>query len=137
MVNYLKVINVILLITFLGLFSACVGGHCYDKRTKLNPYMQEMKTQTLLPKRATTAVTHVLAYKYNGSKQCAQGQLVSLAEMQTELKEIEVYNAQVKNDGLMHIMVCGGETGDANVYEIDKKDLSKAEGRGFKVWRFK
>lgn len=75
-------------------------------------------------------------YKYDGSKQCNMGKPLTPKQMRGQLSGIEVFKTLSKNDGLLHITVCGSPTGQANLYWIDKKDLKGAEERGFSVWNF-
>src|SRR5262249_14224819 len=79
---------------------------------------------------------HVFVYKYDGSLQCGMGKAVSLETMGRELQGIPVVSSAKKNDGLMHIQVCGSITGKANVFEIPAKFLKGAEAKGFKRWTF-
>lgn len=127
----------------LGLFvlliycAGCTTGHCVKTNTQLSEHLQLSKKDLTTPKKERAPEsTHVLIYKFDGSKQCKQGKVISLKNMERELKGIDVFSSKKKNDGLMHLSVCGGETGNANVYEIAKKDLAKAKKRGFKIWRF-
>lgn len=83
-----------------------------------------------------TANDSVKVYKYDGTLQCGQGKQISLADMQKELQGITVYSSQNKADGLMRTQVCGSSTGKANVYEIDRSNLTEAKKRGFKEWTF-
>lgn len=78
----------------------------------------------------------VKVYKYDGSLQCNQGKVISLEAMTKDLRDITVYSSVKKPDGLMHIQVCGSNTGMANVFEIAESDLAKAESFGFKKWTF-
>ncbi|HEY8271960.1 MAG TPA: hypothetical protein VIG33_13805 [Pseudobdellovibrionaceae bacterium] len=78
----------------------------------------------------------VKVYKPDGSLQCGQGKAIPIAEMQKELKDIKVYSSMNKNDGMMRIQLCGSPTGNANVYEIDRKQLQAAIKLGFKEWTF-
>lgn len=78
----------------------------------------------------------VKVYKADGSLQCGQGKALPTAEMQKQLKDIKVYSSANKNDGMMRIQVCGSPTGNANIYEIDRKDLEAAIKLGFKEWTF-
>ena len=57
--------------------------------------------------------------------------------MKNELKDIHIFSAVKKTDGLIHLQVCGSRTGKANVYEIKSVDLEAAKKRGFQVWNFK
>ncbi len=83
---------------------------------------------------SSSTAERVKVYKADGSLQCGQGKQIPLAEMQKQLKDIKVYSAVNKNDGMMRIQVCGSPTGNSNVYEIDRKDLEAALKAGFKEW---
>ena len=77
--------------------------------------------------------TTIFVSKSDESKQCdAVG--ISLSVMQTQLIDITVYSAVKKSDGLMHIALCGAETGNYNVYEIAAVDVEKATKIGFSEW---
>ena len=82
----------------------------------------------------STAVEKIKVFKYDGSLQCGMNKAISVSEMQKELKSIRIYSSENKADGLMHIQMCGSATGTANVYQIDRKDLSEAKKIGFKEW---
>lgn len=121
---------------FVGFITGCAAGNCRQNRDAAqqknpNPILEEEKM-----KKVSTAMDRIKVYKYDGSKQCGMGQAISVEEMQKELRGIQVYSAENKPDGLMHIQMCGANTGIANVYEIDKKDLAEAKKRGFKEWTF-
>ncbi len=121
----------------------CASGHCRKPQVP----------QTGLPSAAagslgnepqkeptppgTTTDKRVLVYKYDGSLQCKMGKPVSLNEMKNELRGIPIYSMEKKQDGQMHIQVCGSITGQANVFEISGADLKEAEKRGFRTWSFK
>lgn len=79
--------------------------------------------------------TMVAVYKSDGSRQCESGG-VSPETMQTELSDIQVYAARkdVLRDR-MFAAVCGGMTGNVNVYTIAADDLPKAEQLGFMPFR--
>lgn len=78
--------------------------------------------------------TTVFVAKSDQSKQCDTASGVSLSEMEKELTGISVYSSEKKVDGLMHITLCGAETGMFNVYEIAETDVEKAKGLGFIEW---
>ena len=90
----------------------------------------------LAPNTLAPVKSRVLVYKYDGSLQCGAGKVISLAEMQKDLGGIKVFSRKRKQDGLMHIQVCGAATGSANVYEILSSDLKKAKAKGFQLWKF-
>lgn len=85
---------------------------------------------------ATAASKNILVYKYDGTKQCNEGQEISLDAMSRQLRDIKIISMSKKHDGMMRIQVCGAPTGHANVYEISDKDLPKAKSYGFQVWKF-
>lgn len=74
----------------------------------------------------------VKVYKSDGSLQC-EGGGIPLEAMEEELTEvgINVFCAQKANDGMARITVCGADTGNINVYTIDRADLPAAEALGF------
>ena len=104
---------------------ACSHANCGAQRT-------EKKSGVAMDKSSSS--DRVKVFKADGSLQCGQGKKIALADMQNDLKDIKVYSAENKNDGLMHIQLCGTPTGNANVYEIDRKDLDAALKLGFKEW---
>ena len=106
------------------------SGTAVSTKANLDPHMESPMTKS------DSVADRVKVYKYDGSLQCAMGKAIPLEEMQKELKDIKVYSAKNKHDGLMHIMVCGSPTGKANVYEIDRVHLQNALKKGFKEWTF-
>lgn len=78
--------------------------------------------------------TTIFVSKADDSKQCEAASGVSLSAMQTQLTGITVYSATKKSDGLMHITLCGAETGNYNVYEIAATDVETAKKLGFSEW---
>ncbi len=78
--------------------------------------------------------TTIFVSKSDESKQCDAVSGISLSAMQTQLTDITVYSAVKKSDGLMHIALCGAETGNYNVYEIAAVDVEKATKIGFSEW---
>ena len=85
---------------------------------------------------ASSAKERIRIFKYNGNLQCAQGHAVSVDSMKSELGDIQVFTSESKSDGLFHTQVCGSPTGEANVFEINKRDLAKAKKLGFSEWTF-
>ncbi|MFN7455414.1 MAG: hypothetical protein ACK5RO_12230 [Pseudobdellovibrionaceae bacterium] len=120
----------------LGLM-ACASGNCRS---------QQIKNQTPTPSSSVVEATatpvvvaqgdRVRVFKYDGSKQCSLGEVIPLEKMKAELKEIQVFKAESKSDGLMHLTVCGGSTGRAHVFEINKTQLEAAKKLGFREWTF-
>ncbi len=72
-------------------------------------------------------------FKPDNSIQC-ENNGVSLADMRKELTSagIDVICAQKGNTGLAYPAVCGGGTGNINVYLIHTNNLPDAEKLGFK-----
>lgn len=75
-------------------------------------------------------------FKSDNSIQC-ENSGISLADMRKELTSagIDVICAQKGNTGLAYPAVCGGGTGNINVYLIHTNNLSDAEKLGFKPVR--
>lgn len=111
---------------------ACSHGNCKSQKTgvAVNTKASEV------PVAVSSSTDRVKVYKPDGSLQCGQGKQIPLAEMQKQLKGIQVFSSANKNDGMMRIQVCGSPTGNHNVYEIDRKDLDVAIKAGFKEWTF-
>lgn len=123
-----RTINILAVLTMMMVvMTACAPGHCKRR----NPSTQDMKGAM-----GEKGKNTIFVYKYDGSLQCGQGKAIAPKEMAKELSGIKIYSMENKNDGLMHIQVCGSITGQANVYEISADDLEKAQKRGFKVWNF-
>lgn len=78
--------------------------------------------------------TRVLIAKKDGSRQC-ESKGLSPEEMEKQLKGIKVHSRRKESDGMMHIQMCGAQTGRYNVYEIDAADLKKALSMGFQEWK--
>ena len=77
----------------------------------------------------------IMVYKHDGTLQCGEGKEVTLKEMAKQLTDAGVIIiAQKKStDGFMHPAVCGGITGQINLYEIPAQSVATAQGLGFKV----
>ena len=119
-----------------AVLAGCSHGHCRTKAEAPKPPQPVAASGegAITPKPINS--DRVLVYKYDGSLQCGMGKAVSLDKMAQELGGIPIHSSQKKQDGLMHIQVCGSITGMANVYEIPVANLKQAEGKGFKKWSF-
>lgn len=84
----------------------------------------------------TNTTKNILVYKYDGTKQCGEGQEITLDAMSRQLRDIKIVSMSKKHDGMMRIQVCGSPTGHANVYEISENDSGKAKSYGFQPWKF-
>lgn len=135
-----------MMLRFLLLFglvvsAGCATGNCRapaqeEAKTKMSQKSGEVLPATRPPTDTTAPDARISVFKYNGARQCGVGKATAIDEMAKELTGIKILSSSVKNDGLMHIQVCGGPTGQANVYEIYQVDLDKAKKRGFQVWNF-
>jgi hypothetical protein len=121
------------------LLSACANGPCRQLR---HPELAgpgqgaapATPTEAKKPDAAPTApASTVLIYKEDGSLQCKAAKGLSLEEMEKQLAPIKVYSRDKRDDGLMHIQVCGSPTGMINVYEIPGSAQKDAEKKGFKI----
>ena len=116
------------------LLVGCSQGHC--RRQADMP----AAAQPLAPSPETSAKPsdqdHVFVYKYDGSLQCGMGKPITVEKMAKTLTGIQIFSSEKKPDGLMHIQVCGSNTGLANVFEVPAGSLKKAEAKGFKKWSF-
>lgn len=130
-----------LLLGFIVVLAACSTTHCprKDKIPKLpsqSPILDK-HGQLIAPSDEPKKIERrVYVFKYDGSRQCGQGTVILPKRMARELNGIKLYSQESKNDGLMHVQVCGAPTGKANVYEIDESQLDKAKKRGFQQWNF-
>ncbi len=117
-------------LTFM-LLVGCAQGNCRSQKLDSvgTGSGKEMPT-------TSTAAERIRVYKYDGSKQCGQGKVVSPDEMKKQLGEIKTYSQMNITDNLMRTQVCGSDTGRANVYEIEKASLADAKKKGFREWTF-
>jgi len=72
-------------------------------------------------------------FKYDGSLQCEHGE-TPIDDMRLDLAKagIDVICTQKGYDGYMHASVCGGPTGNINVFVIYSSNVPDAEKLGFK-----
>ena len=128
--------NLSLILTLLFVVG-CAQSNCRRKKEVPEIPSIQMKSDSSTTVDGPVAhVQRVLIYKYDGSKQCGVKKGQSLAEMEKDLQGIKIFSREKRPDGLMHIQVCGADTGMANVYEISAGDLAKAEAKNFKLWKF-
>lgn len=121
-----KNMKFIVIILSLMIFTSCSSKPCREVNTTGIP--EEFKNPV--------SKKSVFVYKYDGTKQCGEGQEVSLDAMSKQLQNIKILSMTKKNDGMMRIQVCGAPTGQANVYEIETENLKKAKDFGFQEWKF-
>lgn len=114
---------------------ACGTGNCRQQAEAKNQSNSATVSEIQAATSKSAAVSdRVKVFKYDGSKQCGQGKQISIEAMQKDLGKIRVYSSANKMDGLMHMQVCGSNTGKANVYEIDRSSLTEAISKGFQEW---
>jgi len=121
-----KTMKFLVLISLAFIASACSSKPCRDVNMDGVPKSIQEKS----------ASKNILVYKYDGTKQCGQGQETTLDAMSRQLRDIKIISMSKKHDGMMRIQVCGAPTGHANVYEISDADASKAKSYGFTPWKF-
>lgn len=124
------------LICLVALVVGCTQGHCRRKQEAPQPIPTGEAPPEPAAKPSSDTNGHVRVYKYDGSLQCGGGKAQTPEVMAKDLAPIKVFAMQKKADGLMHIQVCGSNTGMANIFEINESDLKKAESKGFKKWSF-
>jgi len=129
-------LKTILLFTILSFMVSCSSTQC-KRKDKVPPMPNDSNIDKNLEINKTSSKpSTVFVYKNDGSLQCGVGQAIPAKEMAKELGDIKVYSFANKHDGMMHIQVCGSNTGQVNVFEIAKSDLEKALSKGFKPWQF-
>lgn len=122
--------------------AACASKPCREPKAPEQPVGQTamvgLVPGTKFPEPDATAPKkaseRVKVAKANGSRQC-EGGAISAEVMEKELTGITVFSRALQSDGLMRPQVCGAGTGAHNVYEIDVKDLPKAQSLGFRLWK--
>jgi len=90
-----------------------------------------MKNRQGAPKQEITR--QIKVFKYDQSTQC-NNDGIPLDVMEQELLRggIDVKCSQKANDGLLYPAVCGGASGDINVYLIQPENIPDAEHLGFR-----
>lgn len=75
---------------------------------------------------------YIKVYKYEGSIQCDNAG-VELDTMALELINIgiDVVCSQKGHDGMVRATVCGGDTGNVNIFKINRVNFPDAESIGF------
>ena len=73
--------------------------------------------------------------KPDGSKSCGTQSGMTPDQAATELAKagVKVYQKQAGNDGMMHMMVCGAETGNTVEAQIDGEQYDAAAKLGYKL----
>ncbi len=74
----------------------------------------------------------VMVFKSRGSVQCGdRGTAPELMRGELERAGVRVRSASCGSDGRMYPAVCGGATGEINLFEIDAADAERARALGF------
>jgi len=126
-------IKLLYILLALGVVS-CAQGHC--RRQVDAPEAAQPLAGGPDSNSKPSEQDHIFVYKYDGSLQCGMGKAIPVEVMAKELAGIPIVSSLKKNDGLMHIQVCGSISGKANVYEIPAMFQKQAESKGFKKWTF-
>ncbi len=106
----------------------CQNGNCRSQK--------KIDDSAAIAVDSVNPLNKIQVFKYDGSLQCGTGKAIPIVEMQKELGTLIVYKAESKADGLMHVQMCGTNTGKANVYTIDSNRLEEARKLGFKQWTY-
>ncbi|MEN0037983.1 MAG: hypothetical protein AAGC78_12995 [Cellvibrio sp.] len=108
--------HIIAIVTLTSLLTAC-GGDGESSGVKLK----------------SVGPNQTKVFKSDGSTQC-EGAGIPPDEMRLELAKagIDVICAQKAHNGMNYPAVCGGGTGNINVYVIHSSNLPDAEKLGFK-----
>lgn len=81
---------------------------------------------------AAPASTPLQVFKSRGSVQCGdRGTAPELMRAELERAGVRVLSARCGSDGRMYPAVCGGATGEINLFEIDTGDAERARALGF------
>lgn len=120
-------------VVFALALGACASGNCRKNQAHETAAKAPASSEAIM---TAKPMDRVRVFKYDGSLQCNQGEGTPVEVMQRELKDIQVYRSEKTSDGQMRIQRCGSLTGQANVYEIDRKDLDQAKKLGFQLWTF-
>ncbi len=105
----MKTISLLILFTLIS--AGCASGHCRSKKS--------------------SDARSVYIFKPDGTLQCGQGQEITTVEMAKELEGITIRSQNKREDGRLHVMMCGASSGKINVFEIAEKDLELAKKKGF------
>ena len=66
------------------------------------------------------------------AKSCeGEGEPSTLARKELEKGGVQVLEAVTGGDGLMHLQMCGADTGKQHYFRIPQADVAKAKGLGF------
>ena len=97
------------------------GGYCHSVSYSELLYPEDKKF-----------IVHI--YKYSESKQCNPGSGIDIKDMAQELidSKIMVYQSYKALDGLLYSVSCGENTGDINVYVIEKIGLMDSMLKGYR-----
>ncbi len=81
---------------------------------------------------AAPTASVVTVFKSRGSVQCGdRGSAPEAMRAELERSGVTVRSASCGSDGRMYPAVCGGATGEINLFEIDAADAARARALGF------
>lgn len=116
-------------VLIVGSLLSCANHPCHEPKEP-----EGLKASTFVEPPQESQNGRVWIVKGDNSKQCGT-QGTSLDAMAKQLKGIQVFSKEKKSDGLMHIQMCGADTGRLNAYEIKSSDLKTAKDVGFREWK--
>ncbi len=114
---------------------SCTHTTCRRKNDGILNQKVVSPEEALQPSPLSSETLRIWVYKYDSSVQC-NSHGIELDAMARELAPIQIFASEKRNDSLLRAQVCGLASGIANVYQIPKGDLEKAQKLGFKVWDF-
>jgi hypothetical protein len=117
---------------------ACASGKCRQKKDEKTfveqvenlPHFKTKEAKSIKPGDLDT----VKIYKADGTRQCEPTRPIPATELKTQLETngVKVLKIEHTTDGVMHIQVCGSETGKIYVFDIQRLHLQKALKMGYK-----
>ncbi len=60
-----------------------------------------------------------------------EGEPLAVARKSLENAQVRILQEKRAGDGLMHIQMCGADTGELNYFQIPKTELNQAKTAGF------
>ena len=85
------------------------------------------------PKKADApAVASVWVKRSANAASCeGEGEPLALARKNLEGAKVRILQEKRAGDGMMHIQMCGADTGEQNFFQIPKSELEQAKAVGF------
>lgn len=127
---FVYILNILFLV-------GCAVGNCRSQKIKDEQAGPAgvVKDNKLIPE--PNSADRVKVFKHDGSVQCQTNKGLSADEMAArDLSGIKIYKTFKSHDQKLRSQVCGSPTGNVNVLEIDKRNLSLALEKGYSEWVF-